>query len=247
MSEGEVVVKGEIHVSGADRAEAEDLLRKGVDCLVLENAKEESEFHLRYIWFHFLMWCLTHLFFKRVYSDPAPLEEITESQGGYVMNTRDSDIEIIANAAWWEEMFALLIFLVLGIGGIYLGMLGSPKLFTLGGTVFVAGCLLPPSYLRMRESERKDRNRDETIAGRVADAAAGGERVVAVVGSRHRDDVISYLPDWVNVTPKDAVYKWYHPWSLLQVAQAVLTIFILYGGLYIVTIALMRAGIYFLA
>lgn len=112
-----------------------------------------------------------------------------------------------------------------------------------GGGFFILGTLIPPLALRMRETSRTDRNRDEIIAEKIAEAAEEGGRVVAVVGHRHRDDVVSYLPEWIDPKPKDPVYDWYHPRTLLGVVFALITIIVMYGGLYVGIIAVLRVAL----
>jgi hypothetical protein len=233
MSKGEVVVKGEVHASEADQAETQSLLQQGVDYLVLENAAEASEPGLRYLWFHVQMWCLTHFFFRRIYTDPTPLEEVVKKQDGKVVYTRKTDLELIMDAKWWEESIAFVGFLACWIGTPLMGITGGNQEVILGGMIFTLGGLLPPIFLRVRESERGENNRDENTAGKIVDVARDGNRVVALIGNRHVDAVVSHLPDSINPTRKDAASTWYQPRGIWLALKAGVTVLALYGALYL--------------
>jgi hypothetical protein len=233
MPEGDVVIKGEVHTSEADRAETRSLLQQGVDYLVLENAAEESEAGLRYLWFSLQMWCLRHFFFRRIYSDPTPIEELVKEQGGEVVYTRKTDLELIRDAKWWEESIAFTGFLACWIGAPLMGLTGGKQDVILGGTIFALGGLLPPIYLRVRESERGENNRDESTARKIANVAGDGNQVFALIGNNHVDAVLSHLPDTIDPTRKDATYSWYHPRRIWSVLKAAVIVMCLYGGLYL--------------
>ena len=247
MTDADVVVKGELHNSVADLEDEKKLLEDEVSYLVLEHAEEDSKLHLRYIWFHALMWMLTNFFFRRLYTDPTPLEELTLSHEGDIKRTRSSDVEIIENASLGAELAALLMFLSFTTTSLLIGVFFAKMgAITTGGGLFILGTLIPPLALRVRESSRTDCNRDEIIAEKIAEAAEGGGRVVAVVGHRHRDDVMSYLPEWIDAEPQDPVYDWYHPRALLGLVFAVITLITLYGSLYVGIIAVLRVVLLFL-
>jgi hypothetical protein len=244
MSDGEVVIKGELHHSVPDFKQEKEILQEGVDCLVLEKSKEESEFHLRYIWFHALMWMLNNLFFNLIYTKSTILEEITESEGGYIRKTRKSDIEIVQNAPLREELFALAIFLILITPSIYLAIFQSAvKWLAVASLSFTFSALAPPLLLRKWESNREDENRDKEIADIIAEAMENGGRVVAVVGGDHVDKIQGFLPEWVEPEIYDPKFDWYHPRLWPRLLLALVGLIFTYGGLYLGLVLVIKTAL----
>ncbi|WP_229125927.1 hypothetical protein [Halapricum desulfuricans] len=242
MSDVEVVIKGEVHHSVPDLKHEMEILQEGVDFLVLEKSEEESNFHIRYIWFHALMWALNSFFFRFIYTSTDVLEEITESEGGHIRKTRKSDIEIVQNAPLREELFALSIFLILIILAIYLGVFQSAVEWVGIGS-FISSALIPPLLLREQESNRDDKNRDKEIADIIAEAMEDGERIVAVVGGKHVDNIQTFLPEWVEPEIYDPKFDWYHPRLWPRLLLAIFVLIFTYGAIYLSLILAIKTAL----
>ena len=67
-----------------------------------------------------------------------------------------------------------------------------------GVFLLILNAMLPLLVLRMDESARSSKSRNELLAGKIADAAEEGSLVVAVVGDNHTDDVYDHLAESLN-------------------------------------------------
>jgi len=233
MTDTEVIVKGELHSSRSDLNESIDLIEDGVDHLIIEDAERRADYPQRHLWFQLQMWLFTHFFFNRFYTDHTILKDIADQYDANVIKTRSSNSALLNNASRADITTAFLVSFTFITGGVLVGYLFSGwwSLLTGAGS-FTLGMIAAPLLLRVEESEREDDNRDELIAGKVADAAEAGGRVVAVIGDKHRQPVVENLPEWVDSDPRPRAYGWYHPRGLLTVGMAVLILLSSYGVVY---------------
>lgn len=206
MSESEVIVKGEYHSSRGDHAHEREILTDGVDHLVLEGPEEEAKYGLLQQWYAFAMLLTEYLFFRVFYTDSSVLEDIAKAQDAEVVKTRESDAAILENSHILVRVFAAVMFLVLFFGAALLGIAG---IHFYGISLLILSAMLPPLVLRIHESTRSSESRNELMAGKIADAAEEGGRIVAVVGDSHADDVCDHLPESINPEREDPEYPWY--------------------------------------
>lgn len=191
-AEAEIVLKGEIHTSNADLKEEREILVEGVDHLILEGKAEEAEYTLTQQWYGWVMLIFQYLFARQIYVNHAILEDIADAQGAEVEHTRETNLDILQNSHLLVQMFAVVLFVVLLTYSIYVGMSG--RVLQGAGWLF-ASSLLPLIVLRVHESRRSDRGRDEMIAEQITEAARERGRVVAIVGNEHAKKIPDYLPD----------------------------------------------------
>jgi hypothetical protein len=206
MPEAEVIVKGEYHSSRGDHVHEREILTEGVDRLVLEGSEKEAKYGLFQQWYAFAMLLTDYLFFRIFYTDSSVLEDIAEAQNAEVIKTRESDAAILENTHIVVRIFAAVLFLVLFFGASLFGIAG---VHLYGVSLLILSAMLPPLILRIHESTRSSKSRNELMAGKISDAAQEGSRVVAVVGESHTDDVCDHLPEPIDPKREGPVYPWY--------------------------------------
>lgn len=205
-AKAEVIVKGELHSSQGDLAHERELLVEGVDHLVLEGPEEEAEYGLLQQWYAFAMLITDYLFFRILQTDSSVLEDIAKAQGAEVIKTRESDASVLENSHILARIGAAVLFLVLFFAAALFGISG---IHLYGVPLLIGSAMLPVLLLRIHESNRSTKSRDEQIAELIAEAAEDGGRVVAVVGDNHVDPVIDHLPEGIDSVRKEPRYQWY--------------------------------------
>jgi len=202
----EVIIKGEIHASRGDFEEERDLLAEGVETLVVEGSKEETEFGWLHGWFGIAMMIFEYLFASFLYTDHQTLVDIAEGQGAEVVYTRETDAALIENTHKLVVGTAFVLFYLLLFASAMLGMLGSQ----VGGaaTLLMAG-LLPILILRIYETRLAGENRGEKIAKEIEAAVEDGGRVVAVMGDSHAKRVTDYLPEEIAPDVREPKYGFF--------------------------------------
>lgn len=199
----EVIIKGEVHASRGDLEEERDLLADGIDTLVVEKSKEETEVGWLHGWFGIAIIIFEYLFASFLYTDHQTLVDIAKGQDAEVIYTRENDAALIENSHKLVVGTAFVLFYFLLFVSAALGMLGSQ--IGGAGTLLMAG-LLPILILRIYETQLATENRDEKIAEKIADAAEDGGRVVAVMGNSHAKRVPDYLPEEIDPEVKEPEY-----------------------------------------
>ncbi|WP_254862269.1 hypothetical protein [Halovivax gelatinilyticus] len=228
----EVVIKGEIHTSESDLAEERELLVEGIDALVLEGEREDAEYGLLRSWYATAMFIVGLILFETLYSDHRILVDLADAQEAEVYATRESDAELVKNANPLVEVVAAVLFYGIFTVSVFWGLFTGD---TLGGAVLLlAAAILPVFVLRVHDMERSDDevNRDQIMANKIVEAAEGADRVVAIVGGKHLDGVVSKLPEEVNAETKKPAYKMYSWQHAKEVAipafTALSVLFVLY-------------------
>jgi hypothetical protein len=206
MPEAEVIVKGEYHSSRGDRVHEREILTEGVDHLVLEGPEEDAKYALFQQWYAFAMLLTEYLFFRVFYTDSSVLEDIAKAQNAEVVKTRESDAAILENSHILVRIFAAVLFLVLFFGASLFGIAG---IHLYGVSLLILSAMIPTLILRIHESTRSSESRNELMAGKIADAAEEGGRVVAVVGDSHADEVCDNLPASIDPKREYPEYPWY--------------------------------------
>lgn len=194
----ETVIKGEIHTSRGDFKEERDLLAEGIDTLVIEGQEGRTEYSWLHSWFGVAMMIFEYLFARFLYTEVQTLVDIAEGQGADVVYTRESDADILDNSGRLVVGIAFVLFYLFIFLSLFYGLV-------LGREAGGAACLLisglaPVLLLRLHETLKADKSRDELIAEKIADAVDDGGRVVAVMGQKHAENVPKHLPD--DIDPK---------------------------------------------
>lgn len=179
---------------------------RGVDHLVLEGSEKEAKYGLFQQWYAFAVLLTEYLFFQVFYTDSSVLEDVAKAQDAKVVKNRKSDAAILENSHILVRVFAAVLFLVLFFGAALFGIAG---VHFYGVSLLILSVMLPPLVLRIHESTRFSGSRNELMAGKIADAAKIGGRVVAVVGNSHADDVCDHLPESIDPKREDPEYPWY--------------------------------------
>lgn len=223
-----IIIKGEIHTSKADLEEEREILVEGVDHLILEGQAEEAEYSLTQQWYGWITLIFQYIFARQIYVDHTILEDIADAQGAETEYTRETDLDILHNSHLLVQMIAVVLFFVFLTYSLYAGMEG--RVLEGAGWLFVSS-LLPLLVLRIHESRRSERGRDEMIAEQITEAAQEGGRVVAVVGNEHVKNIPSYLPDDLpkpNVRPPQ-----YQFLSIPSLKELFYPVFVFFSVLYV--------------
>lgn len=191
----DVVIKGELHSSRGDFEEERELLAEGVDTLVVEGSKEETEVGWLHGWFGIAMMIFEYLFASFLYTDHQTLVDIAKGQGADVVYTRETDTALIENSNKLVVATAFVLFYFLVFLSALFGLLGAQVYGA--GTLLIAG-LGPIIILRIYETRKSSDNRDKKIAEKIEGAGVDGGRVVAVMGQSHAKRVPDYLPDEID-------------------------------------------------
>lgn len=208
----EVILKGELHTSGGDLDEERELVKEGVDVLILE--QEDPEIESKYGWFDgWFQWSviLFFWFLETVYLPKTILEDLADYQGADIQYTRESNAEMLDNASPWMKLLGATLFYIILLLSVGLGVVTGPgisKLDLYGAGLLFLSVGLPPLVIRihnMRQSS-EDRNRDQIIADKIADAAEDDKRVMAVVGGSHLPGIKGNLPNHIEPTIHRPVY-----------------------------------------
>lgn len=211
MAMAEIILKGEIHSSKGDLDEERDLVKDGIDALVLEQENPEKKPVYKWYdgWFQFSV-LLFFWFLETVYLSKETLEDLAEFQGADIYYTRETNADMLDKAPTWVKvvgatMFYLLLLVSLGIG-VAAGSTIS-KWHIYGSFLLFLGVGVPPLIVRiynMRQSTA-ERNRDQEMADIIVDAAQEG-KVLAVVGGAHLSGITERLPEDLKAAEVRPVY-----------------------------------------
>lgn len=230
MSETEIIIKGELHTSRGDLDEEREILKKGVDHLILEGAKETDwRFKPSQYWFAWILLIFEYLFARHVYVDKAILEDLAAVQDAELQFTRNSDASILENThALIKALGAVLFFSLLAIA-LVVGLLGH---IGRGSLWLLASSLSPLLLIRIHESRRATIGRDIQIAEMVEEAAQDGGRVVAIVGDAHAERVADSLSS--DLPEADVRSPAYSRLSLPHLKELVFPVIVSFSVLYVV-------------
>lgn len=212
MNMPDIILKGELHTSHGDLEEEREIVKEGVDVLILE--QEDPELASDYGWFDgWFQWSviLFFWFLETAYLSKIVIEDLADFQEADIQYTRETNAEMLDNASPWAKLVAATLFYLILVISVGMGAVTGPNITRVdlygAGFLFLA-VGLPPIVVRihnMRQSS-KDRNRDQIIADKIADAAEEGGRVVAIVGGAHLPGIRERLPDHINPTVHRPVY-----------------------------------------
>jgi fermentation-respiration switch protein FrsA (DUF1100 family) len=201
-SESIVHLKGEIHSSRGDHDKERELMKEGIDALVLEGTKNTGDYGVTEGWFQQAIAGMFYIL-SPLYVSKEILVDFAELQGANVYFTRESDAEVLRNAPLTMRVISASLYFLLLPSSVIVGLITGDYL---AGAGFLAVSFsVPVLLLRFYNMEFNsgDQNRDEVMAQKIADAAEENDTVLAVVGAGHADGIIDALPKTLNVT--------YHP------------------------------------
>lgn len=211
MNDTQIIIKSEKHWSRADFNEERELLRNGVDHLIIEEAKEEAQYSPSQYWFGGLMWVMKHFFFRIFYPNNAVLKDIAHSQGAKIQFTRESNASVLKNAGIRQQLFAVFFITFCIFSSAYIGVVGLDW-WTPRENYIISVALLPLSVIfsiymiRNSDSDNSAGNRNEIIADKIIESAQRGGIVVAIVGSSHAKKVRECLSERFDPDYREPVY-----------------------------------------
>lgn len=172
MDNTQIIIKSERHSSRADFDQERELLRDGVDHLIIEEAKEEAQYRPHQYWFGILMWIMTQFFFRIFYQNNGVLKDIARAQGANVEYTRESNASVVENSGIMQQLVAtavisIFIFLSAYIGAIGLDWMTHNWNYLISVTLLPLAVLSPIYIIRDSDSDRATGNRDEIIADKI--------------------------------------------------------------------------------
>ena len=229
MSETEILIKGELHSSRGDLDEEREILKEGVDHLILEGAEEKNwQFKLSQYWFAWVLIIFEFLFARHIYVDKTIIEDLAEIQEAELQFTRESDASVLENSHTLVKGVSAVLFFGLLAVALIIGLLGHVRQ---GSAWLLVSSLSPLLLLRIHESRRSSVGRDIQIAEMIEKAAQDGGRIVAIVGDSHAKYVAEALPDDLGVEVKSPVYS--RP-SIPHVKELVYPVIVSFSVLYVV-------------
>lgn len=206
----EVILKGELHSSNGDLAEEREIVKEGVDVLILEQEDPEmvSNYGMLDGWFQ-LSVVLFFWFLETVYLSKTVLEDLADFQGADIQYTRETNSEMLDNASPWAKVLGAVLFYLFLLAGVGLGAASGPDISMMdlyGAALLFLSVGLPPLVIRIHNMRHSSGNRDQIIADKITTAAEGEKRVVAIVGAAHLPGIEAALPDDVDPTVHRPVY-----------------------------------------
>lgn len=210
---GEVTIKGEYHSSRGDLEQEIELVKEGVDHLILEGESEASvPESIGDTWF----WATMNLFFwlfGDIWTNHRILVELAEDQGADIETTRQKDTDLYTNAPLPVRVLTIgLSCLLVGVG-IVIGIQMEPYRSLLwGGSTAFLGIVAPVLIFRLYNmflNKSDDKNRDQIISDKISEAYDEEDRILVVVGDSHKDNIKGKLPDNVDAEMKTPVYGKY--------------------------------------
>ncbi|UWG50150.1 hypothetical protein AArcCO_0832 [Halalkaliarchaeum sp. AArc-CO] len=230
----EVVLKGELHTSSGDLEEECELVKEGIDTLVLEGAESEPDYGWKESWFSTSL-DIFGLIMNNLYVGKDILIDLAEIQDADVVYTRESDSELLDNTSRWMQWMGAILFYLLVSFSILFGLSTGN---TVGGAfLLLIGVLLPILLIRIYNMERssEDNNRDQIMADKIVEAAEDSNRVVAVVGDSHVEGILDHLPNDIDPEVRRTSYSRLSLHHLRELAVPAFTafsvLFVFYSGI----------------
>lgn len=204
MSDTEILIKGEIHTSQGDLDEERELLKTGVDHLILEGSEQKNwQFKWRQLWFGWVLLTFEYLFARHLYVDKTIITDLAEIQDAKLHPTRKSDISILDNSHMLVKIVSAILFFALFAVALIVGVIGN---VVWGSLLLLVSSLSPLLLIRIHESRRATVGRDIQIAEMIEEVAQGDGRIIAIVGDAHADRIVEALSSDFEVEVKPPVY-----------------------------------------
>lgn len=230
MSETEIIVKGELHSSQGDLEEEREILKQGVDHLIMEGAKETNwRFKPSQYWFAWVLLIFEFLFARHIYINKSIIEDLAVVQDAKLKFTRTSNASILENShALMKILGAVLFFSLLAIA-LIVGFFGHIRQ---GSLWLLVSSLSPLLLIRIHESRRDTVGRDIRMAEMIEESAQEGGRVVAIVGGAHAERVADSLSS--DLPEPDVRPPAYSRLSLPHLKDLVFPVIVSFSVLYVV-------------
>ena len=204
MSDTEILIKREIHTSQGDLDEERELLKTGVDHLILEGSEQKNwQFKWRQLWFGWVLLIFEYLFARQLYVDKTIITDLAEIQDAKLHPTRKSDISILDNSHMLVKIVSAILFFALFAVALIVGVIGN---VVWGSLLLLVSSLFPLLLIRIHESRRATVGRDIQIAEMIEEVAQGDDRIIAIVGDAHADRIVEALSSDFEVEIKPPVY-----------------------------------------
>lgn len=197
QNKAEVVLKGENHASRRDHKEELELMRKGIDALVLEGSEKTPDWSLTEGWFQQAM---TGMFYVMgpLYLSKEALVEFARFQDADVFFTRESDAEVLRNSPRLVRWFSAFLYFIMLPSSVLVGLVGGS---VQGASLLFASFGIPVLTIRIYNSRLNpgENNRDRQMAEIIQDALETNDSVLVVIGGRHVDGVKAALPGQLDI------------------------------------------------
>ena len=204
MSDTEILIKREIHTSQGDLDEERELLKTGVDHLILEGSEQKNwQFKWRQLWFGWVLLIFEYLFARHLYVDKTIITDLAEIQDAKLHPTRKSDISILDNSHMLVKIVSAILFFALFAVALIVGVIGN---VVWGSLLLLVSSLFPLLLIRIHESRRATVGRDMQIAEMIEEVAQGDGQIIAIVGDAHADRIVEALSSDFEVEVKPPVY-----------------------------------------
>lgn len=228
-----VHLKGEIHSSRGDQHEEQELMKDGIDALVLEGSRNTGEYRITEGWFQQAISGMFYIL-SPLYVSKELLVDFAELQDADVYFTRNSDAEVLRNAPLPVRAISAGLYFLLLPSSVIVGLLTGDYL---SGAGFLAiSFFVPVLLLRLYNTgiRTSEPNRDEIMAAKILEATEDNDTVLAVVGDAHTEGIIDALPDSKEIRYHPPEYGRISKSHLKEIAVPVFQMFSLLLTLYLV-------------
>jgi len=198
----QVVLKAENHASREDHEEELELIREGIEALVLEGSEKDPEWGITEGWFQQAIGGIFYVM-GPLYLSKEILVEIARFQDADLYFTRESDAEVLRNAPRLVRWFSAFLYFLMLPSSVGVGLIWGP---IQGASFLLVSFGIPVLTIRFYNTRfnRGKKNRDELMAQKIQKALEMNDSVLAIVGHAHADGVKDALPDDLDVaTPNE--------------------------------------------
>jgi len=222
--------------------EERELVREGVDALVLEGEESKAEYSWSEGWFSTTSW-IFGLVMSNIYTDNRILEDLALAQDADLLYTRESNATLLRNAGRFVKWTAALLFYVLFPLSLIIGIVTGQTVS--GASVLLLSSLAPLLLLRVYNTRRSEgeENTDQRMADKIVEAAEGSDRVVAVMGQAHLEGVKERMPENLDVEERDIAYS---VWSRPHLEELIMPVFTGFSVLFVFYLVAMNLYTVFL-
>lgn len=234
MRQYDITIKGELHSSLADLEEEKELVKNGVDALILEQASSRSNWELIDSWFTLSVGLLAWIL-DDIYQSKRVLVDLAEIQGATVIHTRESNQEILQDVPLTMKAVSAAAFYTLVPASLWIGFLTKSQLA--GSILLFLGLSLPVIGVRINgiRMSTPTGSRDKVIAQKIVEAASTFDRVIAVVGVGHLPGVTQAVPDSFEVEIRRPIHSQWSIQQIKSIAQPMIKAWFILFSLYLVS------------
>ncbi|AJF27869.1 hypothetical protein SG26_19045 (plasmid) [Haloarcula sp. CBA1115] len=193
----QLVLKAENHASREDYEEELELMRDGIESLVMEGSENNPEWGITEGWFQQAIGGMFYVM-GPLYISKESLVEFAKYQDADLYFTRESDAEVLRNAPRLVRWFSAFLYFIMLPSSVVVGLIWGP---VQGASLLLASFGIPVLTIRIYNTRfnRGERNRDELMANKIQEALETNDSVLAIVGHAHADGVMDALPDDLDV------------------------------------------------